>query len=745
MSNFIRTSSKKLTIAGALSALLAVTPLCVFAQQSDGGGLEEIVVTAERRSESLQDVPMSIVAISGDDVNPAGISDLGDIANATPNFNFTQFNLSEPQIYIRGIGNTNDSGGSDPAVAVFLDDVYLGRPSSAGMDLYDVERIEVLRGPQGTLYGKNAAGGTISVVTRKPQQEFEAKAGVTVGDYSLFRVGAYVNGPLSDTIAGKLVVDWKTQDGYAENITTGQDLEDADTKSVRGQLLFTPSESVDVLLGFDYTDMSGNGAMRYLTNLDIAGLSPLANIPALIALQEQARAGLSERQSSADIDQYAEKTLSGFLARVDAGFDFATLTSITAYRTEESAWLQPLVPLLSSEDGGLGIYEVNDWADQDGNQFSQEFRLYSEGERLKWLLGLFYLDEDVDRSETFTTYWQAGTPLAGLSPGDVTFNQSANNKSSAVFGQLTWDATDTLSLTLGMRYTKDKKSIYNQAIDNIDGIPPTGIPLVGAPYEISASASWSQPTSRLSVEWRPTDNAMLYATYSEGFKSGAFNGTQGDPVAASTPLEPETADNIEVGAKTQWFDNRLRFNLTIFDLSYDDLQVWYLENAVLVAANATASVDGYEADFAWAITDDFIVSGGFAGLDGTYDEYVTATEDYTGNDLPRAPDSSWYLKANYTMPLRGGAALAFVGSASYTDGFTYEPSNDPRQWEPDKTIYDASVKYLSADDVWDVTLWGKNLTDELYGVHGISGTYGGASRIWGPPLTWGVSFNYSWN
>ena len=490
MNNSSRTHLGIRHLIHAAIALSLGVPLSALAQESEGVALEEIVVTAERRAERLQDVPMSVVAISGEDVKPGGITGLYDIAHKTPNFKYTEFNLAEPQIFIRGVGTTNDSGGSDPAVAVFLDDVYLGRPGGAAMDLYDIERIEILRGPQGTLYGKNAAGGAINVFTRKPQQEFEAKAGATVGSDSLYKVGAYVNGSISDNVAGKLVVNWQTRDGYAKNITTGQELEDDDTTSVRGQLLFTPTDRIDILLGFDYTDIDRAGANRRLVNLDVPGLPPLSQIPPLLARQEAANQTVGDRESSFEDSAYGKKELTGFLARVDADLDWATLTSITAYRDSEMSWFQALVPLLSSAQGGLGIYEVDDWADQDSDQFSQEFRLASEGDNLKWVVGLYYLDEDVDRTESFFTYWEDITPLAGLSPGDVTFNQTAGTTSIAAFGQLTWNATDTLALTLGARYTEDDKDIFNEAIDNVDGIPPTGIPLVGPPYSVSASETW---------------------------------------------------------------------------------------------------------------------------------------------------------------------------------------------------------------------------------------------------------------
>ncbi len=437
-----RQSSCHLALVAA-NALLVAAPQLSYAQM-----LEEVIVTAERRAESLQQTPVAVTAFTGDMVGDGGIGNLGDIAVQTPNFKFTTFNISEPQLYIRGIGTTNDSIGSDPAVAVFLDDVYLGRPSGASTDLYDLERIEVLRGPQGTLYGRNSAGGALNIFTKKPQQEFEAKAGLTVGSDALLNVRGYINGPISDTVAGKLTVNVRSRDGFAENITTGQELEDDDTKSARGQLLITPSDRVEILLGVDYTDIDTSGANRFLTNFDVEPINPPIFVdPALAA---NAQFGNDPRKSSSNEVQNSEKELMGFLARVEVQMDWATLTSITAYRESESSWFQPLVPVLSIEDGGLGLFEVNDGADQEADQLSQEFRLSSEIETLKWVAGLYYFKENAEKTERFTTYWNAIAPgpLSLNSPGDVSFIQDATTESMAAFGQITWDLTETVALTL---------------------------------------------------------------------------------------------------------------------------------------------------------------------------------------------------------------------------------------------------------------------------------------------------------
>lgn len=739
MKNGIRTSSTVLqSSAAALALSVAMTMTSSAFAQDSGAMLEEITVTAERREQSLQDVPIAVTAFSGDMVTEANITRMEDVAMQTPNFKMTSFNTAESQLFLRGIGSTNDGPGSDPSVAVFIDDVYIGRPSGASTDLYDLERIEVLRGPQGTLYGRNAAGGTVNIFTKKPQQEFEARAGLTVGDYNLLNFRGYLNGAISDTVAGKLTVNIRSRDGYAENITTGQDLEDDDTKSIRGQLLFTPSDSVDVLVGFDHTDIDNSGDNRFLTNFDVAPVFP----PAFVDPQkaEIATFGNDPRKSSHDEIQSSNKQLSGLMVNVSADLNWATLTSITAYRESESEWFQPLVPLLSDQSGGTGIYEVDDSAVQQADQISQEFRLSGATDNLSWVGGIFYFKENIDKSERFVTYWGPVAPVP-FGDGDVTFNMSAKSESIAAFGQVTWGITDTVGLTVGARYTEDEKEQDSEAVSNIPNTGFWGIPLgpSGSPYSTTGKDSWDEVTPRVSLDWSVTENHMLYFTYSEGFKSGAFNSHTSSPLIAAAPLLPESSTNYEVGAKTEWLDNRLRFNITYFDLEYEDLQTWALVDFILVADNAAADVTGIEADFAVAFTENFTVSGNVATMDHEFTAGANA-----GNLLTRAPELSWSLNADFYVPMESGAGLNFSATASYTDDFHFELDNDLRGLAPDVTVTNAYASYTSANGRWDLTLWGKNLTDELYSVHHIDGSFGGGTEIYAPPRTWGLTFNHSW-
>ena len=520
--------------------------------------------------------------------------------------------------------------------------------------------------------------------------------------------------------------------------TTGQELENDDTKSLRGQLLITPNDKVDVLLGFDYTDISGNGSNRYLTRFDVEPIFPVqAFIDAQLA--SNATFGNDPRKSNSNLRQSTSKELFGLQARVDIDLDWSTFTSITAYRESESNWNQPLVPNLSNRNGGTGLFEVNDGAEQSADQVSQEFRLSAENDNLKWVAGLFYFKENVDRNEKFESYFTPGILPPVLSVGDVNFIQDATSKSTAAFGQVTWNMVDNLALTVGGRYTKDDKKINNIAINNLD-TPIGGIPLIGPGYNVNASDSWSDFTTRATIDWNVTEDHMLYVTYSEGFKSGSFTGQQSSPIVAATPIKPETSTNYEVGAKTEWFENRFRLNLTYFQLDYDDLQTFELiDGTTLVADNANAEVSGIEADFALVITENFALTGTFSTLDGEFVEGVNS-----GNETPRSPESRWSLSPTYSLPLDDNAFIDFAVNFSHTDKYHLGIANDLRTQQRALSLLDASVRYTSGDELWDLTLWGKNLQDELYLAHSITGNLGGATEVYAPPRTFGLTFNYYW-
>ncbi|MFT4636305.1 MAG: iron complex outermembrane receptor protein [Chitinophagales bacterium] len=706
------------------SRMLVSIALVGLAPNIAAAPLEEIVVTAERRTQSQQDVPLSITTITGDAIGVSGISEIRDVALKTPNLSITNFTIAEPQVFLRGVGTTSDSAGSDPTVSMFVDDVYIARSGGGSSDLFDLERIEILRGPQGTLYGRNATGGAISMFTKKPSQEFEAKTSATVGDYGLSVLRGYVNGPINEKLAGKLTFSKRDRDGYAKNIKNGQELDEADNTSARAQLLWAPTDATEVLFGLDYSTDDTNGLCRNQTNFDKAD-QPAGGALVPLAVAYVAAQGISDpRTCGNSSEQFAEKDIFGSVIRVEHDFDNMQLTSITGYRESKYQWLQEL----TGGDTPPQLLGVGDFEGEEQDQFSQEFRFTGEGDKLFWVAGLYYFNENVDRFAQ--TAIQFG---AVINPGlllDQRYTQLAKNTSYAVFGQLTYSLTDTLDLTLGGRQTWDEKRINQtysfgtQQIFALNGL----------------EGEWNAFTPRVTVDWKLADDHMLFFTYSEGYKSGLFGSQNTDPVLAAIAIEPEDATSMEIGVKTEWFDNRLRVNATVFDLEIDNLQLFSLVDFLLITSNGAIEASGLELDFIAAITDDLTVSGIYSSLDATH---VGGPDD--GKNTVRSPEDKFSISVNYSRALASGANIDFGTSVSYASEFFHDTSNIETSESPAATTWDASIRYTDSSEKWNLELWGKNLGDELITVHSILGPFSGSVDLYAPPKTVGVTFNYFWN
>jgi iron complex outermembrane receptor protein len=734
--------------------------------------LEEVFVSAQRRTESLQVVPISVTAISGDRIREGGIMNIADVALETPNFTFTQFNVGEPQYYIRGIGNTFDSAGSDPAVATFIDDVYIGRTGGTSMDLFDLDRIEVIRGPHGTLFGKNVVGGAISIYTNKPSPEFESKLGLTVGNYDQYMLRGLVNGRMTDNLSGKFSFSKQVRDGYVDNVVDDLVYHDADNTSMRGQMLWTPSDEVDVLFGLDYSKDDLNGNCRNVNNLELNDTFGVAEVFYEPVIEATTGGDIRKCASSAGAGQ--EREVGGALLRVDWSMEASTFTSITAYREADYKWSEDLAAL----PWGTTTFNLIDQAEEDSNQFSQEFRWASSGgETFDWLVGAFYMKENVDRAENFIGAF--GPPFAAqgffLLDGDVIFAQDNTTKSYALFAKLDWHITDTLSLSVGGRYAKDKKSIeqtlINQENPALDvgfltliahpdpqvvlGIPANGpanmLAYLGTgsgsflskPFSVPASDSWSEFLPSADINWRFADNSLLYFTYSEGYKSGAFQSQTPFPDQAVIPLEPENVKNYEIGIKSEFADNRLRINASVFHMDYTNLQVFQLVGSLLVGGNAEATSEGLEVDAAALLTENWILGVTYGYLDAKYDTYILGESDLSGNRLPKASKHSGSINTTYTANLSGGSAIDFSAVYSAKSDFYFRPDNHPGSLEDGFGLLDASVTWRSATDRWNVSVWGRNLTDEEFRTHSILSNIAGTVDLWNLPRTYGVTL--SWN
>lgn len=699
------------------------------AAQAQGNGADQsdsnvIIVTAQKREQNIQDVPLAITAFGADKLDQIKAVDVSDIAVRTPNFTATQFNLGEPQYFIRGVGSTSDSAASDPTVPVFIDEVYIGRAAGSNFDFFDLERIEVLRGPQGTLFGRNTTGGAISVVTRKPSLDgLSAKLQGVVGNLNNYEARGVVNVPLSENAAVKGAVSYSTQDGYTRNLTTNEKIGGRENISGRLQVLVKPSDTVSLLVSGDYAhdNNGGNGRVPF----------PLfPNAPTTPAFQAFYPAGTSIRRSNANPDGFQDRDVWGLLARAEIETDIGLFTSITSYRDVQLQTFEDLssAPILPQNDDRIS---------EDSNQFSQELRVSSlPNSSLEWVAGLYFFTENVDRNETFDLIF-APLPIAG---GSVEFIQDAKNTSYAAFAQATVPITDSFSITGGLRYTYDKKNIRQIALDNevpADGFP--GVPLFpGQPYDISASESFDQLTGRLSLEYTFPNDALLYASYSRGFKSGVFPSQNNVLQNINAALPPEIVNNYEVGIKTNWADNRLQFNASAFYLDYNNLQQFILDGGLnLITFSADAEIYGFEFDAIARPAPWLEVGGTLSILETEIQNAVVGTINLDGNELPRSPGVSFNIFASTTFDVPGGE-LNVRGNYSFRDDFFHEGTNLPETQIKNYGLLDARIAYRLEDSNIEFALWGKNLTDEEYQTHVIP-FLGNGFSLFGPPATYGAS------
>lgn len=721
----------------AISTGLLATP--VLAQeatpaQESATMLDEVVVTAQRREQRLQDVPIAVTAFSEETLERTAASGLEDVAGKVPGVTMTQFNIGEPQIFVRGVGTSSDSAASDPSIGVSIDEVSIGRAGASALAFMDVQRVEVLRGPQGTLYGRNASGGALNVYTNRPTLTPSGQITGRLGSFNEIGLEGVLNGPLGENTAGRLAFRYNANDGYAENRPGGENLHGGTSYGLRGQILHNAGEWT-FLAGLDGSKEEMDGQAR------IPVVASTTN-PAFVTLINSLRSGLGPRETTDSSQTFQNRTNWGFTGRAQWDGDHFGFVSLTSYRDNDYDWRDNL--------GGLPYpafpLRVDNQAEEQADQFSQEFRFVSGPDSsINWVAGIYYFRENVDRNERFRV--NTGLPIAPPNfGGDTTFIQSAVNTSYAAFGQANIPFANIWELTLGARWTKDDREVHQIAIDNDNGVSlPPGIPLgpTGSPYNVRAETSFDEPTWRVALSVTPIEDVRFYASYDRGYKAGAFVAGAQTAAQATRPLNSELLDNYEIGAKTTLFDGRLRFNAAAFWLDYTDLQVYELSGLNLITSNAQAEISGFEIETAIAINNNLTIGGSYTSLDAEYTSDAVSGSGvlpYNGNVLPRSPESQFTLYADGEWDVWGGA-LATRIDYQWTDEFFFDPSNSAEVIVPSYGLLGAFVSWESPSG-YKISLYGKNLTDEVYQVHIIKNVGVGFS-IFGPPRSFGVALTRS--
>lgn len=720
------TFSNRVRASAAAAALaLASAASSAWAQEAEQPGASaddgEIIVTARRRDERLQDVPAAVSAFSEEGLEALQASTIGDIQAAVPNLTIHVGDAQNAVVYIRGVGQVDSLAFADPGVGIYLDDVYLGRAQGAFLDVYDVERVEVLRGPQGTLHGRNTIGGAVKFVSRALTPEPSGSMELGAGDYGLIEGRASLNMPLiGDTLIGKVAIAGAARDGFSTNSVDGSD--DGGKALLAGRVAFDwrPTSDLAFRLNFDASSDRPDTSRTPARATSVFGLFPPNADPFRI---------------DANFNDLSELDTSGvsLTAQWDIADDWI-LKFITAYRRMN---YDTKLDLDATGASFFGVYD-----DESQRQFSQELQALYSGDRLDFTGGLYFFRED---DFTYSGLYAPDIALITASVNDQT------NRSMAVYGQGTYELAERLSITAGLRYTYEEKDFFRSQRLFLGPTPPYPV-VYDAPgnleiTNVDLTEDWAALTPRLGVDYHFNDDLMAYASISRGFKSGGFDG-RANTAAAAAPYDPETLWAYEAGLRSQWMDGRLTANATVFFNDYTDLQLSsFVADAqgnfsALFTNAGKASMYGLELDLAYRPSSADTITANIGYLDGGYEEYIGpgGLDISDQRELVNAPRWSARLGGQHTFSLGAAGALILGADASYRSK-TYPTVSSSEVLAQDAyTLVDAFLRYETPDGAWRVTLGGQNLTDERYITQGfdLSDSLGYQLAYYGDPRTWTV-------
>ena len=712
-------------IALSAPAMAQETPATETAAEETAPG--EIVVTARRRAESLQDVPIAISAYDSTALSNLQADQLSGIQYATPNLYLDQGDAGNAVIYIRGVGQNDSLAFADPGVGVYVDDVFIARSQAAFLDVFDVERIEVLRGPQGTLYGRNTIGGAIKFVSTRPTRDYSAYFEGGIGNYDQVLAKGRISGPLSDTVRGKIAYSWQRRTGYAYNSTTRADDGDVRTISGRASLLFEPSSDFEVLLTGDVKIDRPDTSRSPVRATPITGF---AN-GALVTFPAATDPYRVDTNANGLNDQTGWGT--SLTARWNAS-EALTIEAISAYRQFDFD--------LNLDTDGSPLPILDIYLDQRQRQFSQEVRgTYAVPDRFAITAGLYYFH---DRDVTVSGYDDGAATLFGFPVTAFGFPTSSladtrqTTDSYAAFADATVELTPQLSLGAGLRYTHEKRSssrafefFFDPRVSVIGNPPPflQGAGIAGVP--ISGSADFDALTPRASISYQPNRDLLLYASASRGFKSGGFDGRANSDFGFR-PFRPEYVWAYEGGIKKSWAGGRLTTNLAAFYNDYTDQQVTSFGAdpvtgvfASLFTNAAAARAYGLEFELAARLADGLDLTGSVGLLDAKYrrfDQLVGGVvTDVSYRRVVNAPDFNASVGLTYTRPLGGGdVSGVFHIDGAYRSTVATEITDSPLLRQPGYEKINAFIGVVGPEKRWELRAGVENLTDQAVRVQGFN-------------------------
>lgn len=679
--------------------------------------LEEVVVTAQKRSQSLQDVPVAVTAIGGDKIQAMGIRRMDDLTAYTPGVTVTE-GAAGAQLFIRGVGSGLNKG-FEESVATYIDGVYYGRGRSSRNGMVDMERAEILKGPQGILFGKNTIAGVMNLSTRNPGYEPEGyvQLGYEFETEEQSFEAAY-GGPLTDTFGARLAMRYAdVKKGWMENTWTGQNIGEEDDVVVRLSTRWEPTDTLEIITKLQYSKLRQNEKPAVLSKCSPA-------MQTLVAGVDNCRFDNNTTVTAYDPDGgYGKEMIEATSAAVTINWDVAdhVLTSVSGFTKHRD------IMYLDSDYTHRDILAAD--RDEFYEAFSQEIRLASNtGNRLEYLVGAFAetSELDFDGRINFTN-----APLGGAAALSAVNDNSQKTDSIALFGQATWHFTDQFSLTAGGRYAEDDKdAVMNRYCAIYKTYTPSGLQAgcFGQTFFRKVSRSDNDFSPTLIAEWRPSEDHMLYAKYSEGYKSGGFDLQSGSPSLDAILFDPEEVKSFEIGSKSTLLNGAMTLNLALFRNEYQDLQVSTFDGtANFTVGNAAEAISqGVDADLNWALSDTLTTSLSVSYLDAYYDSYPNAqcttaqqaatpvgcVQDLSDETLQYAPKWSGHWNLTWEKPVGDQFLLTVANDINFTTEFITVGTLDPVLEQDSYYKWDMRFALAPIDGPWEVALVGRNLTDE---------------------------------
>ncbi|MEP5937249.1 MAG: TonB-dependent receptor [Erythrobacter sp.] len=706
-------------------------------EQGSSDGIPEILVTARKRVEPLQSTPVAVTALGGEALERIQATDLSDLSGRAPNVTINTIGNfgSSVSVFIRGIGNGDPGSTVDPAVGIYVDGVYLPRTVNSSLDLFDVEQVEVLRGPQGTLFGRNTTAGAINYRTKRPTGESAARGTITLGSFGQRDLRISAETPLiEDVLAVKVSAFSQEHDGFFTNTFVGgpgarapRDAGRTSTFSLRPTVLFTPTDNFELTLIGEYYNENSD-------NLPTINISQPGQLLQVFHSPPVFEAGAEVRAFPFNVEGFSDIEVFGLTAEANWEIGPGTATLVSNYRDTTD--------FNNNDTDGTPASFFETLRETPHEQFSSELRYDWElNDNINVIAGVFYFRQKFFlQRDTFLDITNTGTATELRSQGGQT------HRNYAAFAQIDYDVTDRLSISLGGRYTYEEKDFFSSLFRPV---------ALGLSPRINLSDTWSNFGPKVGFDYRLTDDALVYGSYSKGFKSGGFS-VRGSTATALGPFDEESVDAFEIGLKADWFDNRLRTNIAIFQSNYSDLQRTVIRSSTdpnnpqetITDNAANATVKGIEMEVTAVPVDGLQLDFSMGYIDAKYDEFLADLNNdgiVTDNsDLPLSRAPKWTLGAgaSYRADLGSAGELTLRGDWIYVDNQNVLANGAAIGEIPSYNVLDASIRWDLPDDRFHVTVFAKNVNDEIFvsSLTNVAALFN-FNQI-SPPRRYGVTFGF---